>query len=139
MTVEATRPRRSVVQATPSKYRAVRTTVDGIVFHSAAEARRYSELKLLEKVGEVSDLKCQPRFPLTVWTGWTAARPREGCAVIGCYVADFSYWSLPTNGTKKYPKAVFVVEDVKGFRTPLYRWKKKHVEAQYGIVVREIR
>ena len=29
-------------------------------------------------------------------------------------------------------------EDVKGFKTPLYRWKKKHVEAQYKITVVEI-
>jgi hypothetical protein len=27
---------------------------------------------------------------------------------------------------------------VKGFKTPLYRWKKKHVEAQYGITIREV-
>lgn len=32
----------------------------------------------------------------------------------------------------------YVVEDVKGFKTPLYKWKKKHVEAQYGITIREI-
>jgi hypothetical protein len=31
-----------------------------------------------------------------------------------------------------------VVEDVKGFKTELYRWKKKHVEAQYGIEIVEI-
>jgi hypothetical protein len=31
-----------------------------------------------------------------------------------------------------------VVEDVKGMRTPMYRWKKKHVEAQYGITITEV-
>jgi hypothetical protein len=31
-----------------------------------------------------------------------------------------------------------VVEDVKGFRTPLYRLKKKLIEAQYGIAIIEI-
>lgn len=38
----------------PSKYKAVRTEVDGYKFASKAEARRYAELKLLVKAGEIS-------------------------------------------------------------------------------------
>lgn len=113
-----------------SKYHAQRTTVDNITFASKAEARRYGELKLLEKAGEVYDIRCQTRFELHAPTG----------EVLGVYVADFSYYSLPANGTEMYPIAAFVVEDVKGMRTlPLARWKQKHLRAEYGIQVIEVR
>jgi hypothetical protein len=113
-----------------SKYGAERCEVDGIAFHSRAEARRFGELKLLEKAGEVSGLTCQPRFELHAPNG----------EVVGWFVADFSYWSLPANGTETYPTAVFVVEDVKGMASlPLAKWKHKHLRAEYGIHVQEIR
>lgn len=111
-----------------SKFGAVRTEVDGVTFASKAEARRYSELKLLEKAKRIRDLTLQPRFPLEV------IRAME-TVVIGEYIGDFAYeeWIEETSRFRG------VVEDVKGFKTPLYRWKKKHVEAQYGITVVEIR
>lgn len=110
-----------------SKYNARKTTVDGIVFDSAKEAARYSELRLLEKAGEITALVYQPSYCLEVDADherWDARRH-----VIGTYRADFAYFDK--NGIE-------VVEDVKGFKTPLYRWKKKHVEAQYGITIHEI-
>ena len=100
------------------KYSAEQTTVDGIKFSSKKEAKRYSELMLLQEAGEISDLTLQPRYPLRV----------RGIK-IGEYVADFRYRD----------KASFlVVEDVKGFKTPLYKWKKRHFEAQYGVKITEI-
>lgn len=36
-----------------NKYKAVKTTVDGIKFDSKAEARRYTQLKLLERAGQI--------------------------------------------------------------------------------------
>ena len=110
----------------PSKYKAQKTTVDGIVFDSKKEARRYHELKLMEKAGEIQNLALQRPFELTV--NYNPEWP-EDADVIGTYVADFSYFDV--NAGK------LIVEDVKGFRTPLYRWKKKHFEAQYGIQIRE--
>jgi hypothetical protein len=118
----------------PSKYRAVPTVVDGIRFHSKREAVRYVELKLLEKVGEIWDLELQPCFPLLVpSTSGQAVRAAKAIAYggtfrIGEYRGDFRY--KERGGT--------VVEDSKGFRTPLYRWKKRHVEIQYGIEIREV-
>jgi hypothetical protein len=109
----------------PHKYGAVATEIDGIRFASKKEARRYAELKLLEKAGEIRDLQLQPRYPL-------CAHPRmHGAGVKVCdYVADFRYRSGP-NG-------LLVIEDVKGMKTPLYRLKKKWFEAQYGIPISEI-
>lgn len=115
-----------------SKYGARPTTVDGIRFHSAKEARRYGELRLLLKAGEIRSLELQPRFALSAWT---AGRTEAG-EVLGAYVGDFQYQEPLMSGDRDLWR--LVVEDVKGFKTPLYRWKKKHVEAQYGIVIREI-
>lgn len=117
-----------------SKYGAIATTVDGIRFHSAKEARRYGELKLLQKAGHIRHLVLQPRYLLTtdIIGGEFDGEPRE----LGHYVADFAYEERDNAlGYDCWPR---VVEDVKGFKTPLYRWKKKHVEAQYGIQIREI-
>jgi len=107
------------------KFNAKPTVVDNIRFASQKEARRYQELKLLERAGEVKDIEIQPEFRLTVVGGFVKDVIKE----IGCYRADFTYWDKARGR---------VVEDVKGFKTPLYRWKKKHVEAQYGITIREV-
>ena len=109
------------------KYHAKATVVDGVRFHSKREAARYQELKLLEKAGEIRDLELQPKFALHVpQSGWHSAP-----VTIGHFVADFRY--REANG-------MTVVEDVKGMKTlPLARWKHKHLLAQYGIRVREVR
>lgn len=114
-----------------SKYLAKPTTVDGIRFHSMKEAARYRELKLLEKAGKIFGLQLQPRFRLCAWS----VKPgQEALEALGHYVADFRYCNV------KHCVCAWgcTVEDVKGFKTPLYRWKKKHVEAQYGIQIREV-
>ena len=117
-----------------SKYHAQPQVVDNIRFASQKEARRYRELKLLEKAGMIARLKLQQRFelcaPKTNLRG--DVTDPEWMKTVGHYVADFCYDELTLEATQ------FVIEDVKGFKTPLYRWKKKHVEAQYGITIREI-
>ena len=103
------------------KYGAVATELDGVKFASKKESKRYAELKLLEKAGQIVDLTLQPEFELSVGN---ANGP------VGIYRADFEYLDKRTNK--------LVVEDVKGLKTPLYKWKKKHVEKQYGIEIREV-
>lgn len=49
-----------------SKFRNVITELDGFKFASKKEARRYGELRMLERAGKLSDLKIQPAFPLDV-------------------------------------------------------------------------
>lgn len=115
-----------------SKYGARRTTVDGIAFHSAGEARRYQELRLLEKAGEIESLELQPVFvlkaPLTTGTVRGALRASAGeLPTIGKYIADFKYYDGKAGG--------WIVEDYKGMDLPLGRWKRKHAEQQYGIKV----
>jgi hypothetical protein len=108
-----------------SKYNATKTVVDGITFASKAEGKRFAELRLLERAGEIKGLRCQEAFPLMAPNIFLGSP-----ITIGKYVTDFFYYDK--NDER-------VVEDVKGFKTPLYRWKKKHVEAQYGIKIVEIK
>ena len=111
-----------------SKYRAVKTTIDGLVFDSKKEAARYQELKMLQRAGKIRDLELQPEY--TIWVD----TPSGTRALIADYRGDFRYRTVPWD----YEEAETVVEDVKGFKTPIYRLKKKLVEAQYGITIREI-
>ena len=108
-----------------AKYRNIKTEVDGIVFDSKAEARRYAELKLLEKANEISDLRLQPEFDCVV-------NGQKICT----YKADFEYWIRDEEFS---PDDKYVCEDVKGFKTQVYRLKKKLVEALHDIEIREVR
>lgn len=110
-----------------SKYHAVPTVIDNIRFASKAEARRYQQLRLLEKAGEIKGLEVQPKFKLLV--------PECGSGFdvqVGHYVADFRY--------RQGPKGVLVIEDVKSkpTKTAIYRLKKKMVEATHGIQITEV-
>ncbi len=105
--------------AKPSKYRNVKTAVDGIAFASKREADRYEELKLMRRGGKIKCLETQIRFPLLV--------NGESC---GVYIADFVYHDNRTGLT--------VCEDVKGVRTAVYRLKKKLMKACYGIDIVEV-
>lgn len=95
----------------PHKYRARKTVVDGIAFASGREAKRYAELKLMEKAGVIEALCCQPRYELQ-----PAFSCLDGTKIRKIdYIADFSYTE---NGVQ-------VVEDCKGFRTKDYLIKRK--------------
>lgn len=95
-----------------SKYRAVKTKVDGVTFASKREASWYEKFKAMKKKGEVLWFSIQPRFVL------------PGDIV---YIADFIV---------VYPDRIDVV-DVKGFKTPEYRLKKK-LMASIGITIHEV-
>ena len=109
-----------------SKYHAKPQVVDGLRFASTAEARRYGELRLLEKAGAIRDLRCQPIFALT------AIADDLTRSQVAVYRADFAYEERQA-GTW-----VTVVEDVKGVQTATYRLKKRWFELQYGFAIREI-
>lgn len=109
------------------KYGAKATTVDNIRFASKAEAKRYGELKMLEKAKQITALRLQPRFELFVDNGGYPDNDQGRAIVLGDYVADFAYKLTPASDT--------IYEDVKGYDVPLQKWKRRHAEAQYGITV----
>lgn len=76
--------------------------VDGIRFHSRAEAFRYKELKLLQAAGKIKGLELQPVFVLIP----PFAHPKYGKFRGVKYIADFRY--VDESGQ-------VVVEDVKGY------------------------
>lgn len=99
-----------------SKYGAKAVEVDGVRFDSIAEAKRWFDLRTLEKNGLISDLQRQVRYDLAV-----------NGVNLGFYKADFVY----AEGGRR------VVEDVKGFRTPVYALKAKLMKAIHGITISE--
>ena len=105
-----------------SKYKAVRTGK----YASKKEARRASELRLLEKAGEIADLQEQVKFVLI---------PKQEGERECSYIADFRYRerALFGGGYSGY----FTVEDCKGMRTPMYVIKRKLMLHVHGIRIRE--
>lgn len=114
--------------ARPHKYNAQSITIDGIKFASKREGARYSDLKLLQRAGEISDLELQPEFPLIIndkpvkirSTGFPNGRRCK-------YSADFRYIDTRTGRS--------VVEDTKGMDTTASRLRRAVVECIYGIEI----
>lgn len=107
-----------------SKYHNRKVTIDGETFDSKKEARRWLELKYLEKAGEIKGLRRQIKFVLI-------PSQRRGGKVIErecAYKADFVYEC----GGK------VVVEDAKGMRTPDYIIKRKMMLYFHGIQIKEV-
>lgn len=101
-----------------SKYGARRTVVDGISFDSKKEAKRYADLRNLQRAGKITRLQRQVKIPL--YGKDTCLTTDKGAPIM--YRADFVYIDV-SSGER-------VVEDCKGFRTPEYRLKKAILRAQ---------
>lgn len=96
-----------------SKYNNRKTQIDGITFDSEKEALRYTELKMLEKAGKITELERQKRFDLQPAFYYQGHKQR---AIF--YVCDFFY----RQGDK------YIIEDVKSPITKnnaVYKLKKK--------------
>lgn len=108
-----------------TKYRNRKVIYGDTVFDSRKEQRRYTELSLMERAGAIKDLRRQVKYLLI-------PSQKRGKKVIErecSYYADFVYTDTRTGET--------VVEDCKGFRTEVYRIKKKLMLERYGIEVTE--
>ena len=105
------------------KFSNVPQVVDGIRFDSIKEARRWGELRILEKAGHIRDLKRQVRIQLEGKSGPVRFVPSGRAAV---YVADFIYFDVKLG--------LEIIEDSKGFETPEFKLKKAILAAQ-GIKV----
>lgn len=117
-----------------NKYGNKKTTVDAgetaIKFDSKKEAARFKELQAMVYAEEIRDLKLQPHF--TLQEGFKTQDGESVKAIV--YVADFSYFKRSDDEDAWE----FIVEDVKGQKTDVYKIKKKMMQEVYGITVQEI-
>ena len=110
---------------TMSKYRNRRTEMDGIMFDSMGEAARWAQLRLMERGGLITGLERQVPFVLV--EGEKGPGGRRMAPVR--YVADFVY--MTPDGRRH-------VEDFKGVRTAVYRFKKRLMWHVHGIEIEEV-
>lgn len=101
-----------------SKYNNKKTEIDGIIFDSIREAKRYRVLRLMQKVGVIGQLRLQVPYELN---------PGGTHSLV--YEADFVYILSETGET--------VVEDSKGARTREYLKKRRLMLKVHGIIIKE--
>ena len=115
-------------------------TSDGIEHDSQKEARRWSELLLLQRAGKIKDLQRQVEYELIPNQyetyeryGNKGQRLKDGVKLVErrcCYIADFVYTDLSTGKT--------IVEDTKGLKTKDYIIKRKLMLYIHHIRVMEV-
>ena len=98
-----------------SKFGNKKTLIDGIWFDSKKEAKRYQDLVLMQKAKLIRNLMRQQPFELI-----------EGVK----YIADFTYFDDTKGGE-------FIIEDVKGFKTDVYKIKKKLMKHFHNVEILE--
>ena len=109
-----------------SKFKNHKVVINGITFDSKKEGKRYQDLKILQRAGQIHDLQMQVVFELVeavVLDGRKKPAMR--------YVADFTYMQ---SGLK-------IVEDVKSCATrrlPAYRQKKHLLKVVHGLDIQEV-
>ena len=118
----------------PGKYHSRKCTVTlpesgrQISFDSEREARRFGELRMLLRCGQIQDLRLQVNF--TLQEGYTTADGERVRPIV--YRADFTYREHTGDGWCP------VVEDVKGVRTKEYNMKRKMMLEKFGVKIREV-
>ena len=104
-----------------NKYKNKKVSVNGKVFDSKKEAKRYCELIKLEQAGLIKDLETQKKFLLLDSFKKNGTTYKQIS-----YYADFVYFDVCSKKT--------IVEDVKAskyFKTEVYKIKKKLFEFIY--------
>ena len=94
-----------------SKYNSRKTVADGITFDSKKEAEYYCELKLRVQAGEIESFDLQPAFIL-----------QDGFKVNGKTIRPITYRG---DFQINHKDGSVEIVDTKGFRTEVYKIKKK--------------
>jgi hypothetical protein len=114
----------------PSKYRAKKTEYNGIMYDSKREAKRAKELDFMQSNGIIKGLQRQVKFNWIETHQIGVNFEEKTISFKRSYIADFVYFDID--------KKCDIVEDVKGFKTPEYKKKKKIVEKIFSIKIVEI-
>lgn len=123
-----------------NKYGNAKVTVEGITFDSKREARRYLDLLLLEKAGDISDLQRQVKYVLIpaqrepdIIGPKGGRKPGKVIEKEVSYIADFRYKDKEGNT---------IVEDAKGYKDgsayAIFSIKRKMMLYFHHIRIREV-
>lgn len=104
-----------------SKYRNRKTEYNGKRYDSQREANEAAKLQALARAGKIKNYEEQKRIVLV---------PRDGKLRAVTYVADFAYVDADTGELH--------ILDAKGFKTPVYRLKKKLAAMLLHIKIEEV-
>ena len=110
-----------------NKYGNHRVVTEDGTFDSVKEHRRWMELKLLQRAGEIRELRRQVPFVII-----PVQKDEKGKVIERetRYIADFAYRETKDNR--------LVVEDTKGMKTKEYILKRKLMLYRNGIRIREV-
>lgn len=131
-----------------NKYYSKKISADGMIFDSKKEYKRWNELRMLEKTGQIRDLKRQVKFVLIPAQREPDTIGPKGGIKPGrllerevAYIADFTYVEIlpfADEADTGVLTGVLVVEDTKGIRTKDYIIKRKLMLYIHGIRIREV-
>ena len=108
-----------------SKYKNKKVNADGYEFDSKKERNYYLKLKTMQELGLIKNLELQKEYILQDKFKLNNKTRRKIT-----YKADFSYVSAEDGKLH--------VVDVKGFKTDVYKLKKKLFEYKYQIELEEV-
>ena len=108
-----------------SKYKNKKVEYDGYTFDSQKEKNYYIKLKTMQDLGLIKNLELQKEYILQDKFKLNGVTRRKIT-----YKADFSY--ISTEDDKLH------VIDVKGFKTEVYKIKKKMFEYKYQVELEEV-
>ena len=130
------KPTEASILDAPTKYKNQKVTYMGIVFDSQLEANRYSELVLMQRAGEITELRRQVSYELIPSQREPSTVGPRGGVKLGKfieqavnYIADFVYTDKQGNT---------IVEDTKGVKTADYIIKRKLMLWVHKIRIKEI-
>lgn len=121
-----------------SKYHNETVDVDGIRYDSRGEYQRHCFLKLMEKAGEITNLRYHVKYELipaividdVVYLKTKAKAIKRTIQTARYYEADFVY--INKNGEE-------IVEDFKGQETDLFKFKAALFRYKYGKPIKIVR
>jgi len=113
------------IDAKQNKYKNKTVEYHGIKFDSKKEMAYYLKLKILQEKGLIEQLELQKEYELQ-----PSFKIKDKTYRKITYKTDFSYISKEDNKLH--------IVDVKGFKTEVYKLKKKMMAYKYGIEIEEI-
>ena len=120
-----TLPPESAISRRKSKYTvapAAARTMDGILFASKAEMAEYADLRIRVRLGEISDLECQPKMPVMI-----------NGMLFAVYTPDFKFWEIEDRAWRYVE-----VKSGRSGKERDYKLRRKAAELYHGVKITEV-